>query len=308
MKRVWKGNKLYFGNSRQFSTYEMLRNVALSRFSSTEFGNGEITDDMVGKLMEIAIAAPSSFNMQPYKIVIVRSPEKRKFIADHAMLGRNGRLIEGCSMVAIFASFRGKVNIHIFMSIIDVVNNVVDPTELTEQLVALETKNGANPEYLRSLPATLSFLFSQRGEVSKKFRKVVTHLLSPLQPTPTVSVDGKAWSEKNTAFAAQNYMLAATSMGLATAPLEGLDERRLSFLVDIPIDRFSIPFIVATGFPVSVSENGERSETKENNSARRQARDANEVDRKKSIAFPKKIRYEMNQICCDESFDKPFFY
>lgn len=36
----------------------------------------------------------------------------------------------------------------------------------------------------------------------------------------------EAWSFKNTALAAQTYILACTAHGLATGPMEGFDARR----------------------------------------------------------------------------------
>ena len=55
-------------------------------------------------------------------------------------------------------------------------------------------------------------------------------------------------SYKQTSFAADHYMLAATSLGLGTSAMEGFDERRVRAALDIP-SRYSIPVVIATGYP-----------------------------------------------------------
>mmetsp|Transcript_18130 Transcript_18130/g.55513 ORF Transcript_18130/g.55513 Transcript_18130/m.55513 type:complete len:102 (+) Transcript_18130:551-856(+) len=48
--------------------------------------------------------------------------------------------------------------------------------------------------------------------------------------------------------AAQSYIFAAASHGLATAPMEGFDASRVRLYLDVP-PRYSIPLVVPTGFP-----------------------------------------------------------
>jgi nitroreductase len=94
----------------------------------------------------------------------------------------------------------------------------------------------------------LNFLFDQRGNIALKLRQLATHLRSPLTSSPTIEFSTQAWAEKNVAFAAQNFMLAATAHGLVTAPMEGFDARRLCSTLQIPQDEFTIPLIVSVGY------------------------------------------------------------
>ena len=71
--------------------------------------------------------------------------------------------------------------------------------------------------------------------------------MSPIIPAPNIE-DIKSWSAKNTGLLAATYMLAATSFGLSTAPMEGYDESRVCFQLGIPRDRYFVPMIVATGY------------------------------------------------------------
>jgi hypothetical protein len=155
----------------------------------------------------------------------------------------------------------------------------------------MELQHGADPTYVNSLPSKVSFLLG-RGVLSTAFRSLVTHLASPLIPAPVVSsLNLEAYSVKNTAFAAQQYMLAAASSGLSTAPMEGYDERRLCFELQIPCEEYSIPLVVATGFPASPSENSNN----DNNN--------NELPPEK----PKR-RFPLHEICYSDRFGSPLHF
>lgn len=40
--------------------------------------NAEIPDDKIKEIISIANTAPSSFNMQPWEVIVVKSKEKKK--------------------------------------------------------------------------------------------------------------------------------------------------------------------------------------------------------------------------------------
>ncbi len=63
-----------------------------------------------------------------------------------------------------------------------------------------------------------------------KVKRAVTSAVSSFSPTPSV-VGPEAWAIKGACMAAQSYLLAATSHGLATAPMEGFDGRRIRQVV-----------------------------------------------------------------------------
>mmetsp|Transcript_18887 Transcript_18887/g.71507 ORF Transcript_18887/g.71507 Transcript_18887/m.71507 type:complete len:131 (+) Transcript_18887:497-889(+) len=87
--------------------------------------------------------------------------------------------------------------------------------------------------------------FSGEGVLATRLKQVAGHLLSPTRPMPSVSL-ADTWAFKNTMLAADHYLLAATALGLATAPMEGFDALRIRHALKIP-ERFAIPVVVATG-------------------------------------------------------------
>ena len=98
---------------------------------------------------------------------------------------------------------------------------------------------------LSQLPLILS-LFAGEGSLANVFKRNLMSTMSPLRPMPTIN-STESWSFKQTMLATQTYILAATSLGLATCPMEGFDGQRLQSLLQIP-DRYSIPVVIATGY------------------------------------------------------------
>ena len=118
----------------------------------------------------------------------------------------------------------------------------------------LETANGASAGYVSSLPAKITLLFG-KGFISNRIRALGSHLLSPLKPSPLIRPTNEVWAVKNTSFAAMQFMLAATSYGLRTLPMEGFDERRLAAILDIPLEDYSIPVVICVGHSDNPDDN-----------------------------------------------------
>ena len=107
-----------------------------------------------------------------------------------------------------------------------------EPVRLVPRLQAMERKRGLPEAYLSTLPLSIAFLAGE-GKLANSFKDIFTTALSPLQPMPSVN-SLEAWSYKNTALAAAWYMMAATSHGLHTCPMEGFDGRRIQASLRIP--------------------------------------------------------------------------
>ena len=92
---------------------------------------------------------------------------------------------------------------------------------------------------------TLRQTLSQSSSVTLKW----IYKLFPRQSLllPTLS-SPETWSQKNTMLVAMTYMLACTSRGLSTCPMEGIDAQGIRSVLGIP-KRFGIPLIVSTGTP-----------------------------------------------------------
>jgi nitroreductase len=160
---------------------------------------------------------------------MVQSPEIKTRLSKECMLGiGNQYRTKDASVLAVFLS----------------------DLELGPRIDRIEKlerdADSRDPNYLNVLPIAASFLTGQ-GHAATLIKQVATDVLSrTVQPMPTIE-PVQAWSYKNTSLAAQTYVLAATSHGLATCIMEGLDTRRAKDILRIP-DRYDIPLMVATGY------------------------------------------------------------
>ena len=197
------------------------------RRSVRKFLKDDVIDDTTMKKMLIhAQKSPSSFNLQPYKGIVIRDVEQKLALSE-TMLGLgNIDRVKDAAMTIVFLADK-------------------KPTRNTKKLMKLEMDAGKSPEYIHSLPAKMSFL-AGNGVIAMKIKQAATHLLSPLKGMPIVEpVDN--WSTKNTVIAAQTLMLSAAAHGYASCPMEGFDARRLAYLLKIPLDDYSIPLVVSIG-------------------------------------------------------------
>lgn len=256
--------------------------IAKSRVAQGKFdANRPVSDDILRKVLELTQSSPSSFNLQPYKIILVQSAKMREALAG-TMLGGNAEKVRAAPITAVFAADK-------------------EPSRLVRKLMDLELQHGADEASVASLPTRISFLFGQ-GWLSQKLRMTATHLLSPLIPSPVIAPSMDAWAAKNAAFAAQTYMFAATAYGLATAPMEGFDERRVGFVLDIPAERYIVPLVVCTGY--ARSEATQQGEGKDPSNIHSQ-----DLANSPNSAFGKrkpKPRFPMADVVCYDTFRIPF--
>lgn len=198
---------------------------------------------IVKQLLRAAQSAPSGFNVQPYKMIVVEGDGTRQRLAG-AMLGSNARKVTNASFCVVFAAD-------------------LESSRLLPKAVAL----AADTPLHGRLPSSRSLFMTRIYQ-----RLFATgHRIGPLRPivffakkvafglgshvlrrsTPSIS-SAETWAVKNTMLAAQTMLLAATAAGLSTCPMEGFDGRRVRRALRIP-RRYSIPLIVAVGYPTPLA-------------------------------------------------------
>jgi nitroreductase len=218
---------------------QSFKGLLSKRYTATSFAtNKPIPDDMIQDLLSMTISAPTSFNLQPYNIVLVKSEEKRTLLAEEAMMGGNRTRVLEAPVTAVFASFR-------------------DPAKRIPAFQSLLKSHNVSSSYRKAQSAKMNFLLNNSGGLSSALKQIGTHLASPLQPSPVLP-SPNSWSQKNTAFAAQTFILAATASGLNSAAMEGFDERRVCSILDIPQQEFSIPVMVSIGYPAANEKQKDR--------------------------------------------------
>lgn len=171
--------------------------------------------------------------MQPFQLILVKDDSLKKELADTAMIGAgNSYRVKDCSILAVFLS----------------------DLRVTERIPKIHQLGGGHPDYLASMPVRTGFFLGE-GVLASSIKSTALEIASLSSPMPEIEPI-RSWSSKNTAMAIQTFVLAATSHGLATAIMEGIDPRRAKDVLHIP-DRYVIPMVVAAGYEYEEStENG----------------------------------------------------
>lgn len=232
MTRSWKRQRW----SRLISTQDAasFERIVASRRSARSFNKHRGVDDgLLLQLAELTRRSPSGFNMQPYKVALVRSPAVRRELA-YAMLDSNIRRVLSAPLTSVFlADLR--------------------PGDLVDRVASLEREAGASERQVEALRFGASFCV-QDG-VALEARSALSAALSHMTQAPTVN-STEGWAFKNTMLAVQSYLLAATSLGLDTCPMEGFDTRRVleALGIDPAESRYEVPCVVATGYSDDLDE------------------------------------------------------
>jgi nitroreductase len=86
----------------------VFRDIVKSRYSAFQFAKDTpVPTALLLDLLELTVDSPTSFNFQPYKIIVVQSKTTKDLIAANAMLGGNGRKVTDAPATIVFATHRG---------------------------------------------------------------------------------------------------------------------------------------------------------------------------------------------------------
>eukprot|EP00536_Pseudo-nitzschia_multiseries_P016394 jgi/Psemu1/221195/e_gw1.1100.1.1 len=198
--------------------------------------------------LELACRAPTGFNVQPYKLLLVESPEAKAALSKFC-IGRNkDRVLDSdCSVVFLADREAMRSWTDYRAMLLDDSNN--NPSFAT-------TKNKAKSRWawlkLRALVALFSSGFPLPkilgGPISFAMRfamRVVSWITRSRLVVPTLS-SPECWSQKNTVLVAATYLLGCSARGLDTTPMEGYLSWGIRRSLKIP-RRYTIPLVVSTG-------------------------------------------------------------
>jgi nitroreductase len=190
--------------------------------------------------LDLARRSPSGFNAQPYRLLLVSSVESKEKLATYC-LGRNADRVRDSDCSVVFLAdkecWRDYKRFALFLDASTSFANKRNkwPRRKLQALVLLFSSGWPFP---RIISNPLSFLVrcgvSVVSVVSR--RKILVPSLAT----------SDTWASKNTMLVAMTYMLACTSKGLKTTPMEGYNVGGIRKVLNIP-RRYSIPLIVSTG-------------------------------------------------------------
>jgi nitroreductase len=183
-------------------------------------------------LLQSARQAPSSFNMQPYRLFWVESPAQRQAVAELCM-GQNPAQTASALVVAVA--------------------DIGSLRSTAEMQVAWMRQSGFPAPKIRDYARTarigrILFMPGPLG-LFAALKKAIFRLLHAVKISgfpPLTRQEVFKWAGKSTALACQNLMTAAEALGLNTCPMEGFDGERLARYLGLSPDE-EIVMVIAIG-------------------------------------------------------------
>ncbi|MBA4695905.1 MAG: nitroreductase family protein [Legionella sp.] len=167
------------------------------RRATSSFDGSPIPDQILASILEAGMAAPSGYNLQPWRFIVVRSPEQKKRLREAAM---NQPKVEQASAVVVFCG-------------------------------DLDAKGEKNLDAV--LTESEKYGFSR--EQNQIVKKSVTQVFSgPAGNAMGLSPDYAVWVNRHVMIAFTTMMWRAETLGYDTAPMEGFFEDKVKALLDIP--------------------------------------------------------------------------
>ncbi|HTM37969.1 MAG TPA: nitroreductase family protein [Terriglobales bacterium] len=185
------------------------------------------------QILHAARQAPSSFNIQPYRIYWVESAAKRTTVAN-LCVGQKPAATASALIVAVADT--GSIS------------------ETTQSQLEWMRRNGFPEEKIRDYERTAKIgriLFMPGPlHIFAAFKWIVFRLLHIFQVIGMPPLSRQAifkWATKGTSLACENLMIAAEALGLSTCPMEGFDGRRLSKYLGLSRRFHEIVMVIAIG-------------------------------------------------------------
>lgn len=208
-------------------------NAIFQRRAVKFFEPAEISEGIREQILSAASFAPSSFNLQPYKLYWVESPTKR---AEVTKLCLGQKPAETASTLVVAVADLESLSV-----------------TSKSQLEWMRTA-GFDEEKIRDYErdARIGRILFMPGPFGTfaALKWIVIRLLNMwkvLGMPPLFRHDLFKWATKSTALACQNLMIAAEALGMNTCPMEGFDGRRLLRYLGLSGRHHEVIMVIAIG-------------------------------------------------------------
>lgn len=198
--------------------------------------------------LDLSRRSPSAFNAQPYRLLMVTSTNAKEQVAKYC-LGRNADRVRDSDCTVLFLA--DKECGRDYKRFATFLEDTYDSSKRNHSSsISLSKWSRRKLQALVLLfssgwpfPNIISNVISFCVRVGVSLVSVLTRrrILVPSLAT------SDTWATKNTMLVAMTYMLACTSKGLNTTPMEGFNVGGIRKVLNIP-RRYSIPLIVSTGW------------------------------------------------------------
>jgi len=193
----------------------------------------EISQELREQILDAARHAPSSFNMQPYRLYWVESEAQKALVAKLCM-GQSPAATASALVVAVA--------------------DIASMPATTECQLAWMRSSNFSQEKIRDYERTakigrILFVPGPLGIFAAVKRAIFwsLNLWKTMGMPPLSRQEWLKWATKSTSLACQNLMIAAEALGFNTCPMEGFDGRRLSRYLGLSRRDHEIVMVIAIG-------------------------------------------------------------
>lgn len=218
------------------------KKVVESRRSVRVYTEDSIPEDVMRQCLDMALLAPSSFNLQPWEFYWVRSPEKKKKLI-HACLSQVTARTAAELVVCVARRRTWRKNAKEILEKLEADNNGIPENHV------LSYKNVVPFFYTQGILDTIGFV--------KSIFYYIRGIFIPTPREPVSINDMKIWAVKSSALACENLMLALRAFGYDSCPIEFHDSSRIKRLLGLPSDAI-ITMVVSAGKRAANGVYGER--------------------------------------------------
>jgi nitroreductase len=191
--------------------------VVRNRRSVRVYDRTPVPETVMRNCLELALLAPNSSNLQSFEFYWVRSPEKRAALVT-ACFEQNAASTAAELVVCV-----GRID-KIFPH----------AKQMLEILSQTKVPKAVLDYYKKIVPLAYS---TGPLSVLAPFKWLMFSFVGFFRPMPREPLGKpglRLWASKSAALACENFMLAVTSHGFDTCPMEGLDSRRVKKILGLP--------------------------------------------------------------------------
>lgn len=211
---------------------EAFEELVANRRSCRIYTDEGIPEEVMNKCLDLALLAPNSSNMQPWEFYWVRSNEKRELLTSYCL---DQNTVKTAAEMIVVVARRDTWRRNSKM-----------------MLESFKEQDEKVPESAISYYSKIAPLAYNQGVlgwfgVVKRVMLSVISINKPMVRQPKSIADMRVWSNKSTALACENLMLAFRAYGYDTCPIEGLDQRRVRRMLNLPYGKAEVCMAISVG-------------------------------------------------------------
>ena len=161
---------------------EAFRHVVMQRHAAAAFdATRDVPEAILEDVMQLTRRAPSSFNIQPWTCVLVRSAAQRELVGRAALSESNRRRVMDAPLTAVFCAD-------------------LEPAHALPRVKAEAVARGKDARQVEDLELAVGY-YATHGKLASLVKGVAANALSPVAPAPQPE-GRRAWAYKSAMLAA----------------------------------------------------------------------------------------------------------